>query len=98
MKSTLAFRWIIIVAALSCVVGLLILPQVDPPDFVVGPSASYAAGATHVGADFLLAVEILPDMVSRIFPTNFNGALREILILQHSDTQFVLTQICTRRW
>ena len=87
----------VIILALICVMGVLILPQVDLPDFVV-PSARISvpslAHATmgllvrlhggKIGAQFLPRRAHLPNV----------GQLGS---LEHCDVESLLTQLCTHR-
>jgi hypothetical protein len=97
MRPNKLFCCVVIGAALVCVVGLLILPQVDPPDFVIKTAVNYTARSTRIAITFLLGAEALARGTSQAYSSNCSNTLRQLAILGYADTEPALSQICERR-
>lgn len=92
-------RLLVIVVVLVCVAGVLILPQVDLPDFVVQSSRGTVMSLLHSSNGFY---SILKSSLGVLSGHSQPGCVRSkaarlLEAFRGIDVQLVLTQLCTHR-
>lgn len=94
-----AARFIIVILLLVCVAGVLILPQVDLPDFVIPLSTILQVSHAHaaVSATTLFRSYSVKKSLLYLQRSIRSGNLSAVVAVDKSDVEFVLTQLCTHR-
>jgi hypothetical protein len=98
LLKTAWLRWFVIALVLVCVAGVLILPQVDLPAFVVRPGQTSVASHDLTPTDFVLVFKSFAALTGLFgnLPFGFN-ALGRFEPFEVPGTHSVLAQLCTHR-
>ena len=88
---------VIVIVTLVCVTGVLILPQVDLPDFIVPPGRTATLGFAHLAISITLGLRspIGKVSVALLRRNAHSGNVSRLVALDESDVQFVLSRLCT---
>lgn len=90
-------RWAVIGALVICVLGVLILPQVDLPDFVLNSAGTRAVCLGHVRVDSPSCIRALPSLSSHGLSLNGFDTYRVALILERTNISLALKKISALR-
>ena len=102
MSQTSFFKaaWLCFVIALVlvCVAGVLILPQVDLPDFIVRPGQTSVTGHAFTFTAFVSVFKFFANPVDFSQNLHFGiDTLRQFELSEVLSAHSVLAQLCTHR-
>lgn len=85
-------RWLIVAAVAVCVLGVLILPQVDLPDFTLNSTAAQALSLDHGSPDAFSSADTNAILINRSPHLDGFGSLKQSARLSRTNVTLELTK------